>query len=49
MERHQKLDRALRLARTRSWPDPFEIGRMKKLKLIIKDRIARYLQRRQPA
>ncbi len=41
MERHQKLDDALRRLQTRRWPDPFEIARLKKLKLAIKDRLAR--------
>ena len=41
MERHQKLDEALRRVQTRRWPDPFEIARLKKLKLAIKDRLAR--------
>jgi len=41
MERHQKLDAQLQLARSRRWPDPFEIARLKKLKLAIKDRVAR--------
>lgn len=40
MERHQKLDSHLQLARSRRWPDPFEIARLKKLKLAIKDRVA---------
>ena len=39
MERHQKLDDALRLAQRRRLTDPFEIVRLKKLKLAIKDRI----------
>ncbi len=41
LERHQKLDEALRQVQTRRWPDPFEIARLKKLKLAIKDRLAR--------
>lgn len=41
LERHQKLDAALRHAQARRWADPFEIARIKKLKLIIKDRLAR--------
>lgn len=41
MERHQKLDDALRHVQARRWPDPFEIARLKKLKLAIKDRLAR--------
>lgn len=47
MERHQKLDEALRQARRRRWVDPFEIVRLKKLKLAIKDRIARLMRRPQ--
>lgn len=45
MEKHQKLDEALRLAELRKGRDPFEIVRLKKLKLSIKDRIARLLRR----
>lgn len=41
LERHQKLDEALRLARHKRWIDPFEIARIKKLKLVVKDRLAR--------
>lgn len=41
MERHQKLDRLIRAAQSRRFRDPFEILRLKKLKLAIKDRIAR--------
>ena len=40
MERHQQLDTRLSLARARRWTDPFEIARLKKLKLALKDRIA---------
>lgn len=39
LERHQKLDVALRTAQARRWVDPFEIARLKKLKLMIKDRL----------
>lgn len=45
MERHQKLDRLLTDARRRRWTDPLEILRLKKLKLAIKDRIARAMRR----
>ncbi|MDT9012418.1 YdcH family protein [Novosphingobium sp. APW14] len=45
MERHQKLDEALRLAQRRRLADPFVIVRLKKLKLAIKDRLARLLRR----
>ena len=41
LERHQKLDDALRRAQRRRWADPFEVARLKKLKLAIKDRLAR--------
>lgn len=46
MERHQKLDEALRLARYRKSADPLEVARLKKLKLAIKDRIAGLVRRR---
>lgn len=46
LERHQKLDEALRLARRSRWADPFEIARLKRLKLAVKDRLARMLPRR---
>jgi len=41
MERHQKLDDALRRLQSRRFVDPFEVLRLKKLKLAIKDRLAR--------
>ena len=41
LERHQKLDDLLRRAQSRRTADPFEVLRLKKLKLAIKDRIAR--------
>lgn len=41
MERHRRLDDLLRLAQNRRWADPMEIARLKKLKLAIKDRLAR--------
>lgn len=46
LERHQKLDEALRLARHKRWSDPFEIARIKKLKLVVKDRLSRILPRK---
>ncbi|WP_372731740.1 DUF465 domain-containing protein [Novosphingobium sp.] len=46
LERHQKLDEALRLARRKRWVDPFEIARIKKLKLAVKSRLARLLPRK---
>ena len=41
LERHQKLGEKLRHLQNRRWPDPLEIARLKKLKLAIKDRLAR--------
>lgn len=46
MERHQSLDVRLCRMQRAPWPDPFEIARLKKLKLALKDRLARVLQRR---
>ena len=46
MERHQKLDELLRRAQRRRYADPFEITRLKKLKLSLKDRLARLLRTR---
>lgn len=45
MEKHQKLDNALRLAQQRRGRNSLEIVRLKKLKLAVKDRIARLLRR----
>jgi uncharacterized protein len=42
LERHQKLDELLRRSQARRFADPFEIARLKKLKLAIKDRLARF-------
>ncbi|WP_114521377.1 YdcH family protein [Altererythrobacter sp. ZODW24] len=42
MEKHQKLDEKLRLAQRSVMPDPHEVGRLKKMKLAIKDRLARF-------
>jgi uncharacterized protein len=41
LERHQRLDDRLRLAQSLRSADHYEIARLKKLKLAIKDRIAR--------
>lgn len=49
MERHQKLDRLITAAQRRSAGDVFELLRLKKLKLAIKDRIARALRKRLPS
>ncbi|MCK9541055.1 MAG: YdcH family protein [Novosphingobium sp.] len=45
LERHQKLDERLRRAQSRRFADPLEIARLKKLKLAIRDRIARFARR----
>jgi hypothetical protein len=49
LERHQRLDARLRLAQALRFPDHFEIARLKKLKLAIKDRIARLTRARSAA
>jgi len=41
LERHQRLDERLRRVQAARFADPFEILRLKKLKLILKDRLAR--------
>lgn len=46
MERHQKLDEMLRRLQARRTADPFEIARLKKLKLALKDRLMRLSARR---
>jgi uncharacterized protein len=46
MERHQRIEDRLHSLRTLRWPDPFEIARLKKLKLAIKDRVANALRQR---
>jgi len=49
MQRHQRIDEELRRAQTRRFADPLEIVRLKKLKLAIKDRLARLLRKRAPS
>jgi uncharacterized protein YdcH (DUF465 family) len=49
LERHQKLDAMLDHARKRLWVDPIEVARLKKLKLALKDRIARVMGTRRTA
>ena len=41
LEYHQKLDSRLRAELKRRWPDMVTIARLKKLKLAVKDRLAR--------
>ena len=48
LERHQKLDDLLRRAQASRFSHPFEVLRLKKLKLAVKDRLAR-LARYPPA
>ena len=45
LERHQRLDDHLRRAQARRFVDPYEISRLKKIKLAIKDRIDRLVKR----
>lgn len=46
MERHRKLDDELRQAMLRPSADPREIARLKKLKLAVKDHLARLMRAR---
>jgi len=48
LHRHRMLDEKLRLALRRPRPDPFEVARLKIMKLRIKDRLVA-LSRRNPA
>lgn len=41
LQYHQKLDLRLRAEKKRRWPDVIAIMRLKKLKLAVKDRLAR--------
>lgn len=45
MERHQRLDQKLRQVQARRSPDPFEVVRLRKLKLAVKDRLARLMRK----
>ena len=44
MEYHQKLDEELRCELRRSWPSFARIQRLKKLKLLVKDRLQRLVR-----
>ena len=46
-EMHRRIDEALRTEQRRNLPNPFEIMRLKKLKLAIKDRLT--MLERKPA
>ena len=41
MQAHQRLDREISSERQRKLPDPFRLQRLKRLKLKLKDRLAR--------
>ena len=45
IETHQRIDRDLRLEQRRAFPDPFQLMRLKKLKLRVKDLIQRFSRR----
>ena len=42
MQYHQKIDRELRAEIARRWPDGFRIQKLKRLKLVVKDRLQNY-------
>ena len=46
MERHAKLDQALRHEQRRRFPDVFRMQQLKKLKLAVKDRLHRLSRRK---
>ena len=49
MERHHRLDRGLRQLQLQRWPSPFQIARLKKLKLALKDRLSGLSIRKTPS
>ena len=42
MQYHQRIDRELRAEIARRWPDGFRIQKLKRLKLVVKDRLQNY-------
>jgi uncharacterized protein len=46
MQFHQKLDRELRAELKMRWPDLFRIQKLKRLKLVVKDRLQTSAARR---
>jgi len=49
MERHQRLDALLRRALRRRFADPLEIARIRRLKLKIREKLARPVRHPTPA
>jgi hypothetical protein len=45
LSRHQQLDDALRIEQTRRLPDFMRLQRLKRLKLVVKDRLASLVRR----
>jgi uncharacterized protein len=45
LERHQRLDMALRSEQSRRWPDFARLQQIKRLKLAVKDRLSALLRR----
>lgn len=45
MERHRRIDEALRAEQTRRWPDWARLAELKVRKLRLKDRMHRVMQR----
>ncbi|NJM50012.1 MAG: YdcH family protein [Sphingomonadales bacterium] len=48
MQYHQNLDHKLRAELARRWPDMLQVQRLKRLKLAVKDRLARLAVGPQP-
>ncbi len=49
LERHQRLDDALRAEQSRRWPDFARLQKLKRMKLAVKDRLSLILnQSRRP-
>jgi len=42
MQYHHRIDRELRAEIARRWPDGFRIQKLKRLKLVVKDRLQNY-------
>ena len=46
-ERHQRLDDQIRAEQAQRWPDAGRLAQLKRMKLAIKDRLARIMTRPQ--